>query len=182
MRINREIRAPKIRVISKDGKQLGILSSREALAIAEADGLDLLEIAPNAEPPVCRISDYGKYRYSQTKKEKESKKAQHQVKLKEIKIKPNIDTHDLQTKVKRAKEFLEKGNKVRLSCMFRGREMLHKDIGQKVMNKVCDDLSEVAEKEAPSKQMGRILTLVLAPISKKKKNQRRDSSAQNENA
>ena len=123
MRINREIRAPKVRLIGKDGKQIGVVSIADAQSHAQRDGLDLVEISPNAEPPVCKIVDYGKYRYQMTKKERESKKGQHQAKLKEIKIKPNIDEHDLQVKIKRAREFIEKGNKVRVTCMFREREM-----------------------------------------------------------
>ncbi len=123
LRINREIRAPKVRVIDKDGGQVGVLTLAEALAKAEAAGLDLVEIAPSAEPPVCKIIDFGKYRYQLTKKEKEQKKSQHQVKVKEIKIKPNTDEHDLVTKMKHAREFIAKGNKVRLTCVFRGREM-----------------------------------------------------------
>ena len=129
MRINREIRADKLRVVSENGEQLGIMSLRDALMRAEDAGLDLVEIAPTAKPPVAKIIDYGKFRYHQQKKEKDSKKAQIQIKVKEIKLKPNIDTHDFQTKIKHAREFLVKGNKVRISIMFRGREMLHIDLG-----------------------------------------------------
>ena len=117
-----------MRVIDKDGGQVGVLTLAEALAKAESVGLDLVEIAPSAEPPVCKIIDFGKYRYQLTKKEKEQKKSQHQVKVKEIKIKPNTDEHDLMTKIKHAKEFIAKGNKVRLTCIFRGREMLHTEL------------------------------------------------------
>ena len=143
MRINRAIRADKIRVIDQDGKQVGIMTVRDALAQAERVGLDLVEISPNAKPPVCKIIDYGKYKYQQTKKEKESKKAQHQIKVKEIKVKPNIDKHDLQTKIKRAREFLVKGNKVKVTCMFRGREMLHLDVGEAVIKQICEELPSV---------------------------------------
>ncbi|GAB4193173.1 MAG: translation initiation factor IF-3 [Simkaniaceae bacterium] len=168
MRVNRQIRAPKIRVISETGEQVGIMSPREALEKAESVGLDLVEIAPNANPPVCKIIDYGKFRYQQTKKEKESKKSQHQVKVKEIKIKPNIDEHDFQVKVRRAREFIEKGNKVRLTCMFRGREMLHQEIGEKILQRFCTELEDIAAPEAPLKKLGRNLSLVIAPGSKKK--------------
>ncbi len=168
MRINQEIRAAKVRVIGKDGKQVGLMGSREALSLAEKEGLDLVEIAPNATPPVCRIIDYGKYRYQQTKKEKESKKAQHQVKVKEIKLKPNIDTHDFLTKMKHAREFLIKGKKVRVSCVFRGREILHMELGEKILERVCEELQDVAIIEAPMKKMGKIITMVLAPQGKKK--------------
>ena len=168
LRINREIRALKVRVIDKDGGQVGVLTLAEALAKAEAVGLDLVEIAPSAEPPVCKIIDFGKYRYQLTKKEKEQKKAQHQVKVKEIKIKPNTDEHDIETKLKHAREFITKGNKVRLICVFRGREMLHPEFGQRIIKRMCDDLSDVAALEAPAKMLGRNLSVVLAPGIKKK--------------
>ena len=131
-------------------EQLGIMTFREALAKAEEMGLDLVEIAPTAKPPVAKIIDYGKLRYDQAKKEKESKKAQVMIKVKEIKLKPNIDTHDFQTKVKHARDFLLKGNKVRISIMFRGREMLHIDLGEKVVKQFCEELSDIAIVEAPS--------------------------------
>ena len=168
MKTNREIRAERVRVIGSDGKQLGVMSSRQALTLAEKEGLDLVEVVPNAHPPVCKIIDYGKLRYLQTKKEKEQKKAQHQVKVKEIKLKPNIDVHDFNTKVNRARDFLTKGNKVRVTCMFRGREMLHVDLGEKLVRKFCDELSDISSLEAPPKLMGRNLTLVVAPVSAKK--------------
>jgi translation initiation factor IF-3 len=168
LRINREIRALKVRVIDKDGGQVGVLTLAEALARAEASGLDLVEIAPSADPPVCKIIDFGKYRYQLTKKEKEQKKSQHQVKVKEIKIKPNTDEHDLSTKMKHAREFVAKGNKVRLTCVFRGREMLHPEFGQRVVQRMCDDLSDVATPESPPKMLGRNLSVVLAPGAKKK--------------
>lgn len=163
LRINRQIRAPKVRVIGPDGSQVGILAIRDALVKAQEANLDLVEIAPNAQPPVCKIIDYGKYRYDQTKREKESKKSQHQVKVKEIKLKPNIDEHDFQTKLKKAYQFLEKGNKVKITCMFRGREMAHPELGLKVVQRFCDGLKDVAQVEAPAKYMGRNLISVLAP-------------------
>ncbi len=168
MRVNREIRAPKVRVIGSAGEQVGIMNPKEALKIAESEGLDLVEIAPNANPPVCKVIDYGKFRYDQTKREKESKKASHQIKVKEVKVKPNINEHDLQTKMRHAKDFLEKGNKVKVSCMFRGREMAHKEIGERLVQKIVDDLQETAVCETPMKMFGRFLTVVLAPHKKKK--------------
>lgn len=168
MRINRAIRADKVRVIDQDGKQIGIITVRDALAQAEKAGLDLVEISPKANPPVCKIIDYGKFKYQQTKKEKESKKAQHQIKVKEIKVKPNIDKHDLQTKIKKARDFLLKGNKVRLSCMFRGREMLHIEVGEKIMKQVCDELQDISQKESPLSRFGRTLSTVLIPVKEKK--------------
>lgn len=169
MRVNREIRAPTVRVISQTGEQIGLLTIREAIQRAEEAGLDLVEIVPGSNPPVCKIIDYGKYRYDQTKREKESKKATHQIKVKEVKFKPNINEHDLLTKLRHARDFLEKGNKVKITCMFRGREMIHPEFGERVVQKVIDELEEVATVEAPMKMFGRILTAVLAPGAKKKK-------------
>ena len=169
MRINREIRADKVRVIAESGEQIGIMFLREALARAEEAGLDLVEISPAAKPPVVKIVDYGKFRYHQQKKEKDSKKAQVQIRVKEIKLKPNIDEHDFQTKLKHARDFILKGNKVRISIVFRGREMLHIDLGARVVNQFCDDLSDIAIVEAPPKLMGRTMTTVLAPSGKRPK-------------
>ncbi len=169
LRINREIRADKLRVISEDGELLGILTLREALAKAEEMGLDLVEIAPTAKPPVAKIIDYGKLRYHQAKKEKESKKAQVQIKVKEIKLKPNIDTHDFETKLKHARDFLLKGNKVRVSIMFRGREMLHINLGEKIVRQFCEDVSDIAIVEATPKLLGRTMSTVLAPSGKRPK-------------
>ncbi|MBI5272897.1 MAG: translation initiation factor IF-3 [Chlamydiia bacterium] len=182
MRINREIRADKLRVISESGEQLGILSLRDALAMAETAGLDLVEIAPTAKPPVAKIIDYGKFRYHQQKKEKDSKKAQVQIKIKEIKLKPNIDTHDFQTKVKHARDFLLEGNKVRISIMFRGREMLHIDLGQKVVRDFCEHVADLSTVEAPPKMMGRTITTVLAPSGKKPKSASEQGPKEKSNA
>jgi translation initiation factor IF-3 len=167
LRINKQIRAPKVRVIGSDGSQVGILAIRDALLKAQEENLDLVEIAPNAQPPVCKIVDYGKFRYDQTKREKESKKAQHQVKVKEVKLKPNIDEHDFQTKLKQARQFVEKGNKVKVTCMFRGREMAHPELGQKMVEKFCKGLEDIALVEAPPKLLGRNLIGVLAPAPTK---------------
>lgn len=169
MKVNREIRAPKVRVISSTGEQVGVLSIHEALDMAQQEGLDLVEISAGSTPPVCKIINYGKYRYDQTKREKESKKAQHQVKIKEIKIKPNIGQHDLDTKLKHAREFITDGNKVKVTCIFRGREMAHPEIGERIIKKLCEDLEDIATPEAPSKLFGRMLTIVLAPGAKKRK-------------
>ena len=155
-------------MIDHDGSQVGVLSLAEALAKAELAGLDLVEISPAAEPPVCKIIDYGKFRYQQTKKEKEQKKTQHQIKVKEIKIKPNTSEHDLTTKIKHAREFIAKGNKVKLTCVFRGREMAHPEFGEKVILRICDDLADIATPESSAKLFGRNLMVVLAPGGKKK--------------
>lgn len=169
MRINRQIRVPRVRVVSAEGKQLGVFLTSEAQKMAERDGLDLVEVVPNGDPPVCKIIDYGKFRYDQTKREKESKKAQHQIKVKEVKVKPNIDEHDFQFKLKRARQFLEKGNKVKVTCMFRGREMAHPEVGREVVKRLCDQLEDVGTPEAPLKMFGRSLTTVIAPGARKRK-------------
>lgn len=169
LRINKRIRALKVRVIGADGAQIGVVTLKEALQLAEKAKLDLVEVAPNATPPVCKIIDYGKFRYDQTKREKESKKAQHQVKVKEIKLKPNIDEHDFLTKQKRARGFIEKGNKVKITCFFRGRELTHPEVGQAVVRKMCEGLEDIAQTESALKLMGRSLIVVLAPGSHKKK-------------
>lgn len=169
MKVNKEIRAPKVRVISHTGEQIGIISLHEALSRAEEEGLDLVEIVPGSNPPVCKIINYGKFRYDQTKREKESKKSQHQVKIKEVKLKPNIDAHDLETKQRHAREFILKGNKVKITCMFRGREMAHPEIGEKLVRSFCAGLEDIAMPESPIKLMGRFLIVVLAPGGKKKK-------------
>jgi translation initiation factor IF-3 len=166
LKVNRDIRAEEVRVIDEKGQQVGVLDTRDALRRAQDVGLDLIEIAPKAKPPVCRIMDYSKYRYQMAKKEKENKKAQHHVKIKEVKLKPNIDVHDLNTKIKKARNFILKGNKVRVTCFFRGREMLHLDLGEKVIKKFISDLEEIVQVEVPLKQLGRMMVTVLAPISK----------------
>lgn len=169
MKVNREIRAPKVRVISHTGEQVGIIALYEALAMAEEEGLDLVEIVPGSVPPVCKIMNFGKFRYDQSKREKENKKATHQIKVKEIKLKPNIDVHDLQTKTKHAREFLTSGNKVKITCVFRGREMMHPEIGEKIVREMCEALEEISVAESPPKMMGRMLLVVLAPGGAKKK-------------
>lgn len=183
MKVNREIRAAKVRVISQKGEQLGVVSLSEALAMAEEAGLDLVEIVPGSVPPVCKIINYGKFRYDQTKREKESKRSQHQVKVKEIKVKPNIDQHDLETKIRHAREFISKNNKVKVTCVFRGREMMHPEIGEKVVQQFCEELEDVAMPESPPKMLGRMLGVVLAPgakagAKKKKESPKQDSPKQ----
>lgn len=169
MRVNQEIRVPKVRLISADGEQLGVLSIQEAMAMAREAGMDLVEVVASSVPPVCKIIDYGKFRYDQTKRERESRKAQHQVKIKEIKFGPNISEHDLQVKVRHAKEFLEEGNKVKFTCMFRGREITHPEVGEQLFSKIVAELDEISMVEASPKLLGRITSMVLAPASKKKK-------------
>ena len=172
MRINQEIKSSQLRVVDHEGTQLGIISREEALNLANEVKLDLVEVAPTAKPPVCKIIDYGKFRYEQTKRQKESKKAQVQIKVKEVQVKPNIDSHDLGVKVRRMRNFLEKGNKVKISCMFRGREITHADVGERVVRQVIAELEDIAMPESPLRFLGKNLIVILAPLSsnvKKKK-------------
>ncbi len=168
MRINREIRVSQVRLIDKDGKQVGVVAFLDALNLAHGDQLDLVEISPKAEPPVCKIIDYGKYCYQLTKRERGSKKLQQQAKLKEIKLKPNIDEHDFQVKLRRAREFIQKGNKVKVTCTFRGREMAHTEVGERLIKRFLEGLREDAITESSPRLTGRNLAMVLAPIGKKK--------------
>lgn len=160
-RINEEIRARELRIVGQDNEQLGIMSSREALALAEEQKLDLVEIAPNAKPPVARIMDYGKYRYEQQKRDKESKKKQKVVTIKEVKLRPHIEIHDFNVKMKNATKFLNSGNKVKVTIMFRGRELSHPEIGMSVLNRFADELKDVATIEKPAKLEGRNMTMIL---------------------
>jgi translation initiation factor IF-3 len=169
LKVNREIKAPQLRVIDEKGEQVGLLDRDDALRLAQQANLDLVEVAPLAKPPVCKIIDYGKFRYTQTKKERGGKKGTSQGKLKEVKLKPNIDDHDFDFKLKRARSFIEKGSKVKITCMFRGREMAHKEIGVAVVRRMIDRMEDIATPEAPLKLLGRNLITVVAPGVKKKK-------------
>lgn len=168
LRVGRRIRVPSVRLIDKDGGQVGVVTIQEALSMAEAAGLDLVEVVPTGNPPVCKIIDYGKFRYEQAKKEKESRRSHHQMKVKEVKVKPTTDDHDLEVKIKHAREFIQKGDKVRVTCMFRGRQMQHPEFGRKIVERVCDALADIATPEAFPKQMGRSLSVTVAPGAKKK--------------
>jgi translation initiation factor IF-3 len=165
-RINNRIRAPQVRLIDEEGGQLGIVTLREALAIAEERGLDLMEVAPNAVPPVCRIVDYGKFRYEQTKKDREARKNQKQAELKEVRLKPKTDDHDLEVKAKQARKFLLAGDKVKFTVRFRGREIFHPDIGREMLEQMAEDLRDVATVEQRPLMEGRALSLMLAPSAK----------------
>jgi translation initiation factor IF-3 len=153
-----------VRTIDADGKQLGVLTISQALAAAQARGMDLIEVAPNATPPVCRITDFGKYKYEQTKREREARKHQHAGKLKEIKLRLNIDPHDYQTKLNHMKEFLLEGMKVKVSVFFRGRENAHPELGDKLMQKVIADVQGTGRAEVMPKQMGRSIHMLLGPV------------------
>ena len=160
--INEQIRDREVRVISEDGEQLGIMSSRDAQKLAREADLDLVKISPGAKPPVCKIIDYGKYRYEQARKEKEAKKKQRTIDVKEIRLSPNIDTNDLNTKANQAKKFLSKGDKVKVSLRFRGREMAHLDVGREILNTFFEKLEEVAVIDKPAKMEGRSMVMFLS--------------------
>ncbi|MGN0520269.1 MAG: translation initiation factor IF-3 [Candidatus Fimenecus sp.] len=164
MQINEQIRDREVRVISADGEQLGIMSAKEALKKAEEKSLDLVKIAPNAKPPVCKIMDYGKYRFEQAKREKEARKNQKVVEIKEIRLSLNIDTHDFETKAKHAEKFLKAGNKVKVSIRFRGREMAHPELGKASMEKFAEACKDFSTVEKPAKLEGRQMLMFLAPV------------------
>ncbi|MCR5735519.1 MAG: translation initiation factor IF-3 [Lachnospiraceae bacterium] len=159
--INEQIRDKEVRVIGTDGEQLGIMSAKEALALAEEAGVDLVKIAPTAKPPVCRIIDYGKFKYEQTRKEKEAKKKQKIIEIKEIRMSPNIDKNDLNTKVSAARKFLSKGDRVKVTLRFRGREMAHMNDSKYILEDFAESLSDIAVMEKPPKAEGRTMTMFL---------------------
>lgn len=158
------IKASQVRLISMDGEQLGVKTLKEALEIAESDGLDVVEVAPDSDPPVCKIMDYAKYRYDQEQKAKRAKKHQSLIVIKEMKMRPKIDQHDYETKKRHVVRFLEHGDKVKITIMFRGREMVHPEIGQEILEKLAEDVQEIAGVESPPKQDGRNMIMVLAPV------------------
>lgn len=160
--INEQIRDREVRLIGEDGEQLGIMSAREAMKIAQEAELDLVKIAPAAKPPVCKIIDYGKYKYEQARKEKEAKKKQKTVEVKEVRLSPNIDTNDLNTKINNAKKFISKGNKVKVTLRFRGREMAHVQQSKHILDDFAETLADVAVVEKPAKMEGRAMSMVLA--------------------
>uniref|UniRef100_UPI003FF0B137 translation initiation factor IF-3 n=1 Tax=Candidatus Fimenecus sp. TaxID=3022888 RepID=UPI003FF0B137 len=163
MQINEDIRDREVRVVTDGGEQLGIMSAKEALKKAEERNLDLVKISPNAKPPVCKIMDYGKYRFEQSKREKENRKNQRVIEIKEIRLSLNIDTHDFETKVNHAHKFLKAGNKVKVSIRFRGREMAHLQIGEVSMKRFAEACEEFATVEKPAKLEGRQMLMFLAP-------------------
>ena len=161
--MNESIRADKIRVVGADGEMKGVMSVREPLALAEEAGLDLVEISPNTDPPVCKILDYGKYKYEQQKKAAEARKKQKVIDLKEIKIRPGIEQHDYEVKMRAAKKFLEGGDKVKVTMRFRGREMAHLQIGRELLEKMQQELSPVSKVEYAPKLEGRQMVMILVP-------------------
>ena len=163
IRVNERIRVPHVRLIGPDANQLGIVAIQKALELANQHELDLVEVAPNADPPVCRIIDFSKFKYDEEKKEREAKKHQKQGKLKEIRFKPNIDDHDYETKMKQAVSFLKKKDKVKINLFFRGRQMEHIDLGKKILERFIADTQSSAQVERQPLMEGRVISLVLAP-------------------
>ena len=161
--LNEEIRDKEIRLIGDNGEQLGIMSAAEALDIAEERGLDLVKISPQAQPPVCKLMNYGKFKFEQSKREKEAKKNQHVVEIKEIRMSPGIDVGDFNTKLKNAQKFLADGNRVKVSVRFRGREMAHTEIGRDLLTKFAEQCAEVATMDKAPKMEGRSMTMFLSP-------------------
>ncbi|MCR4587053.1 MAG: translation initiation factor IF-3 [Lachnospiraceae bacterium] len=159
--MNEQIRDKEVRVIGADGEQLGVMSTKEAMALAQEAGVDLVKIAPTAKPPVCKIVDYGKFKYEQTRKEKEAKKKQKTIEIKEIRLSPNIDTNDLNTKVSAARKFLSKGDRVKITLRFRGREMAHMNSSKHILDDIAEALADIASVEKAPKVEGRSMTMFL---------------------
>jgi len=167
-RVNRQIHVREIRVVGEDGEQLGIMTPDQAITIAENKGLDLVEIAPTAKPPVCRVMDYGKYLYDEKKKAAEARKSQKQVQVKEIKLRPKIEKHDYEVKLKRALSFLDDGNRVKITVRFRGREIVHPELAQQLLSRLATDVVGLGKIDRAPAMEGRQMTMLLTPVSKKK--------------
>jgi translation initiation factor IF-3 len=166
VRINEHIRVPEVRLIGVDGQQVGVMPTKEALAQAAQAHLDLVEVAPQASPPVCRIMDYGKYKYQQSKKQQEARRKATTIQVKEVKVRPKIEEHDMGFKLRNAKRFLEDGDKVKISVIFRGREIAHTDRGFRILTLMAEALAEVGNIEQNPKLEGRNLSMIVTPISK----------------
>jgi translation initiation factor IF-3 len=162
-RVNNEIQALKIRLIDEKGEMVGVVGLREGQQMAEEAGLDLIEVSPNAEPPVCKIADYGKYKYEAQKKANDARKKQKIIEVKEIKMRPGIDDHDYEVKMRAMKKFLDTGDKVKVTLRFRGREMVHQDLGMNVLKRVREELEPISKVEQMPKMEGRQMTMVLSP-------------------
>jgi len=175
-RINGEIRIPEVRLIGVEGEQLGVTRIAEALQLAEQHDVDLVEIAPNAQPPVCRLMDYGKFKYQEQKRQHEARAKQKVIQVKEVKFRPGTDEGDYQVKLRNLKRFIEDGDKTKVTLRFRGREMSHQELGMRVLERVRDDLAEIGQVESMPKLEGRQMIMVLAP--RKKSGGKTDTSAQ----
>jgi translation initiation factor IF-3 len=161
--VNEEIVAPKVRLVGPDGQMIGVVSVPEAIAKASEYGLDLIEISPNADPPVCKVMDYGKFKYEVQKKKNEARKKQKVIDIKEIKMRPGIDEHDYQVKMRSVRRFLDEGDKVKMTIRFRGREMVHMELGTKVLDRIRADIDAIAKVEQTPRTEGRMMTMVIAP-------------------
>nr|WP_315899528.1 translation initiation factor IF-3 [Roseovarius atlanticus] len=161
--MNDKIRVPEIRLIGADGENVGVVTPERAMGMAEEAGLDLVEISPNANPPVCKIMDYGKYKYEQQKRESEARKKQKVIEVKEVKFRPNTDTHDYDVKMRNVFRFLENGDKVKITLRFRGREMAHQDLGRDLLQRVAEDIKEIGKVENMPKMEGRQMIMIIAP-------------------
>lgn len=162
-RINRRIRVPQVRLIDEEGGQVGVISTQDALMMAEERGLDLVEVAPNSDPPVCRLMDYGKFLYEQNKKAREARKNQKIVEVKEVQIRPSTDDHDIEVKSNRAREFLAEGHKVKFNMRFRGRQLAHQDIGVQMLEEIAEKMRDIAVVEVRPTSEGRTITMIVAP-------------------
>lgn len=162
-RVNEIIRVKEVRLIGSDGSQLGVVPTEQALNLAREEGFDLVEVAPNEKPPVCRIMDYGKFKYAQSKRVHDAKRKQKQLLVKEMKMRPKTDEHDYQFKVKHVRRFLSEGNKAKITIMFRGRELSHPDLGKKILDRLIEDLSDASIVEQEPKREGRNMTMLLGP-------------------
>lgn len=165
MFVNEQINAREVLVIDADGTQLGVMKTEEALQLAREKKVDLVNVAPSARPPVCRLMDYGKHKYEQSKRDREARKKQKLTTIKEIKLRPNIDKHDFEVKAKRGQKFLENGDKVKVTVMFRGREITHPEIAQRLCQQLAKDLAEYGVVEKPAKQEGRNMIMIISPKS-----------------
>ena len=164
--MNDAINSPELRLIGPEGENVGVVSPRRAMELAERAGLDLVEISPNAAPPVCKIMDFGKYKYEQQKRESEARKKQKIIEVKEIKFRPNTDTHDYDVKMRNVFKFLENGDKVKITMRFRGREMAHQNLGRELLERVAEDVKEHGKVENIPKMEGRQMTMMIAPLTK----------------
>jgi translation initiation factor IF-3 len=178
-RINEDIRVKEVRLVSEEGEQLGIVPIRDAMAIAIEKGLDLVEVAPSAKPPVCRLMDFGRFRFEQSKREKEARKKQKIISVKEVKLRPNIEDHDFEVKAKNARRFLSAGDKVKVTIMFRGREITHPDLGEKLSVKLAEQLSDISAVEKNPKVEGKNMVMILTPrldADKSHKNEKKEEA------
>ena len=179
-RVNERIRIREVRLIDEEGQQVGIVPTFQALEMARERGLDLVEVAPNAIPPVCRIMDYGKFRYEQSRKERESRKHQHTIELKEVRIRPKIDDHDLETKGRQAAKFLDGGDKVKLTVLFRGREMAHPDIGRGLLDQLAEQLRPHGTVDQAPRMEGKMMIMFMSPTKPKQSPQEKEGAQRRE--